>query len=249
MRLLVYGINTIKEAALSGALGRFVYVSRKKLEKGSIDKKLLEILKKKNISLQPKNDPDFIREFGKDAYIKGIAAIADYSEASYEDIVKVNDKKPFYLILDEITDPQNFGAIIRTADCVGVTGIIVPKSNSINITPSVANVSQGAVFYTPVSTVVNISRTIDDLKKRGVWVFGLSNEGRDDIYSMDFDIPVALVVGSEGKGLRRLTSSKCEKILKIPMTGRVNSLNASVSFAVAAYEVLRQRLAKHPSFL
>lgn len=242
MQLTIYGANTIKEAVLSGKLRNTVYLSEKKWKNGLIDKNFLKLIKTKNIKIEIKNDNIFIKEFGKEAFIKGMAATAYYNEKQYEELFENKDKQlPFYLILDEVTDPQNLGSIIRTANCSGISGIIVPKSNSIFITSSVAQVSQGALFYVDVVKVTNIARVIDDLKKRGVWVIGMSNDSKDDIYSMDYNIPLAIVIGSEGKGLRSLTISKCEKILKIPMVGNVNSLNTSISFAVMAYEVFRQR--------
>lgn len=242
VQLTIYGTNTIKEAVLSGKLRKTVYASEKKWKNGLIDKDLLKLIKAKSVKIEIKNDNIFIKEFGKEAFIKGIAATVEYNEKQYEELVGSKDRRPpFYLILDEITDPQNLGSIIRTANCSGISGIIVPKSNSIFITSSVANVSQGALFYVDLVRVTNIARVIDDLKKRGVWVIGLSADSEDDIYSMDYNIPLAVVIGSEGKGLRRLTISKCESILKIPMVGNVNSLNAGISFAVMAYEVLRQR--------
>lgn len=243
MQLTIYGANTIKEAVLSGKLRKTVYVSEKKWKNGLIDKDFLKLIKAKNIKIEIKNDNIFIKEFGRESFIKGMAAAVEYDEKQYEELFEKRGKQlPFYLILDEVTDPQNLGSIIRTANCSGISGIIVPKSNSIFITSSVANVSQGALFYVDVVRVTNIARTIDDLKKRGIWVVGLSNDSKDDIYSIDYNIPLAIVIGSEGRGLRRLTTSKCENILKIPMVGNVNSLNAGVSFAVMAYEVLRQRI-------
>ncbi len=249
MNLIIYGVNTLKEAVFSGNLkmGDRVYLSEKKLKNGIIDKNLIKLFEEKNINVLTKNDGAFIKDFGREALIKGIAANVEYREKSYEELTgKANADNfpsvmPVYLILDEITDPQNLGSIIRTANCAGISGIIVPKSNSVFITSSAAHVSQGAVFYVDTVRVANISRTIEDLKKRGIWVIGLSNEAEDDIYGMDYDVPLAIVVGSEGKGLRRLTAEKCEKVLKIPMAGSINSLNASVSFAVTAYEILRQR--------
>ena len=246
MRLTVYGTNTVREAVLSGNVkkGGTVFVSEKKWKSGIIDKNLTELLKEKNINITAKNDGAFINEYGKEALIKGIAVNVEYIEKDYEDLFDKAGKNnyiPLYLILDEITDPQNLGSIIRTASGAGVSGIIMPKSNAVFITPSVAYVSQGALFYVDSVRVVNISRTIVDLKKRGIWVAGLSGEADDTIYDMDFNVPLAVVVGSEGKGLRRLTAENCDKILKIPMEAGVNSLNASISFAVAAYEILRQR--------
>ena len=261
MQLIVYGTNTLREAILSGNLkkGNRVYVSEKKWKTGTVDKSLTLLCKDKNIVLQAKNDGVFMKDYGKEAFAKGIASAVEYNEKTYEDLfsgVKANKRQavndrapssetgaafPFYLILDEITDPQNFGSIIRTASCVGVSGIITPRSNSVFITPSVAYVSQGALFYVDAVRVPNISRVIEDLKKRGVWVAGLSSDAPDTIYGMDFNVPLAVVVGSEGNGLRRLTVEKCDRVLKIPMSGDITSLNASVSFAVAAYEVVRQR--------
>jgi 23S rRNA (guanosine2251-2'-O)-methyltransferase len=252
MKLIIYGTNTIKEAIISGNLTKDVYISEKKHKGGSIDKDLIKLIKSKNIKINIKNDQFFLKEFGNEASLKGIAAGIDYKEKSYEELILSSDethshkskglhKFPFYILLDCVTDPHNLGSIVRTANCVGANGIIVPKSNSAYITPSVANVSQGAIFYTDVVRVINISRTIDNFKKQNIWVIGLSNEAKEDIYSMDYNIPIAIVIGSEGKGLRRLTMERCEKVLKIPMLGNINSLNASASFAVIAYEILRQR--------
>ena len=246
MRLTVYGANTVREAILSGNIknGGNVSVSEKKWKSGTIDKNLVGLLKEKNINIIVKNDAAFINEYGKEAFIKGIAVNVEYMEKDYEDLFDKaggDNYMPLYLILDEITDPQNLGSMIRTASGAGGSGIIMPKSNSVFITPSVAYVSQGALFYVDSVRVANISRTIDDLKKRGIWVVGLSGEADETIYDMDFNVPLAIVVGSEGRGLRRLTAANCEKVLKIPMEAGVNSLNASISFAVAAYEILRQR--------
>jgi len=250
MQITIYGTNTVKEAALSGNLksGGKVYASEKKWKNGTIDKSLIGLLKEKNIGIITKNDSTFINDYGREAYIKGIAVNIDYKEKDYDGLFRdaggnasKDNGMPLYLILDEITDPQNLGSIIRTANCAGISGIIVPKSNSVFITSSAAYVSQGALFYLDVVRVANISRTIEDLKKRGVWVAGLSNEAKETIYDMDYNVPLAIVVGSEGKGLRRLTVENCEKLLKIPMAGNVTSLNASVSFAVTAYEIMRQR--------
>ena len=248
MRLTVYGTNTIKEAVLSGNVKKSgsVFVSEKKWKSKSLDKNLIKLLKEKNIAVLAKNENAFIKEYGKEALVKGIAVNIEYIEKDYEDLFDntntgKNNYMPLYLILDEITDPQNLGSIIRTANGADVSGIIMPRSNSVFITSSVAYVSQGALFYVDVVRVTNISRTIDDLKKRGIWAIGLSGEADDTIYDMDFNVPLAIVVGSEGYGLRRLTAENCDRILRIPMEAGVNSLNASISFAVAAYEILRQR--------
>ena len=243
MELRIYGVNTIKEAINSGSVVSDIFISEKKHKNGHIDNDLFRLIKERNLKLTIKNEQFFQKEFGKDALVKGIAAITDYEEKFFEDVIAKNTGKSnvFYVILDDMNDPQNLGSIIRTANCAGADCIILPKSNSVFITSSVANVSQGAVFYSDVVRVPNIARAIEDLKDMGIWVVGLSSDAEDDIYSFKFDIPVAIVIGSEGKGLRRLTQERCEKILSIPMKGNINSLNASVSFAISAYEIFRQR--------
>ncbi len=254
MRLVIYGTNTIREAVLSGNLSACIYINEKKRRSRFINKDFTQLLKSKNIKICVKDDAYFLKEFGREAFIKGIAAVLDYREKEFEEIFAYTTynkpdtadlkKNPFYLLLDGVTDPQNLGSIARTANCAGVKAILIPKANSVYITSAVANVSQGAIFYTDIVRVVNIARTIDLLKKAGIWVIGLSNEAEEDIYGVDYNIPLAIVVGSEGKGLRRLTGEKCEKIVKIPMLGEINSLNASVSFGIIAYEILRQRVFK-----
>ena len=251
MKLIVYGVNTVREAVISGSIkkGGSIFIAEKKHKTVAADKSFINLAKDKNITIYSKKDAVFLQEFGREAFAKGIAANAEYIEADYEDLLNKSGKNaamPFYLILDEITDPQNLGSIIRTANGAGVSGIIIPKANSVGITSSAAYVSQGALFYVTVVRVVNISRTIADLKKRGIWVAGLSGDAANTIYGIDFNLPLALVIGSEGSGLRRLTAENCDSILKIPMERGVNSLNASVSFAVAAYEVVRQRKYRKP---
>ncbi len=243
MELKIYGTNTIKEAINSGNLASDIFISEKKHKNGHIDNVLFRLIKEHELNMTVKNEQFFMKEFGNEALIKGLAAVANYKEIFFEDVIAKNAGKVnvFYVILDDINDPQNLGSIIRTANCAGADCIILPKSNSVFITSAVANVSQGAVFYSDVVRVPNIARTIENLKALGIWVIGLSGEAEEDIYSFKFDIPVAIVVGSEGKGLRRLTQERCEKILSIPMAGNITSLNASVSFAVSAYEIFRQR--------
>lgn len=250
MRLLIYGNNTVREALLSGNIkkGGRIYVSGKN-GNGIQDEKIKRLCENLNVSIETRSEAVFIKDYGKEAFAKGIAAVIEYREKVYEDLFERNEsmpepavgRKPFFLILDEVTDPQNLGSIIRTASCTGISGIIVPKSNSAFITSSAAYVSQGGLFYVDVVRVPNIARAIEDMKKRGIWVSGLSAQASETIYDMDFNVPAAIAVGSEGKGLRRLTSEKCDRLLKIPMSGNITSLNASVSFAIAVYEAVRQR--------
>lgn len=159
------------------------------------------------------------------------------------DVAKSRNEQPFIIICDEIEDPHNLGAIIRTAEACGVHGIIIPKRRSASLNATVAKSASGALEYMKVARVTNIANTIDFLKKEGVWVFGADMDGED--YSLvDFDIPCAIVIGNEGKGIGALTAKKCDKIVSLPMCGKINSLNASVAAGVLMYEALRKRRAK-----
>ena len=150
------------------------------------------------------------------------------------------NEKPFIIVCDEIEDPHNLGAIIRTAEACGVHGVIIPKRRSASLNATVAKAACGALEYMPVARVTNIANTIDSLKSRGVWVFGADMDG-DDYTKTDFDLPCALVIGNEGKGIGELTAKKCDAIISLPMYGKINSLNASVAAGVLMYEVVRRR--------
>ncbi|MBR2516596.1 23S rRNA (guanosine(2251)-2'-O)-methyltransferase RlmB [Geobacillus sp. FSL K6-0789] len=151
------------------------------------------------------------------------------------------EEAPFFLILDEIEDPHNLGAIMRTADAVGAHGLIIPKRRSVGLTPTVAKASTGAIEHVPVARVTNLARTIDELKERGVWVAGTDADAKDDYRFLDGTMPLALVIGSEGKGISRLVREKCDFLFRLPMRGHVTSLNASVAASLLMYEVYRKR--------
>ncbi|GIP30606.1 putative TrmH family tRNA/rRNA methyltransferase YacO [Paenibacillus sp. J23TS9] len=174
-----------------------------------------------------------------------VAQVAPYAYAEVEDILKVAEDKgepPFILLLDEIEDPHNLGSILRTADCTGVHGVIVPKRRSAQVTATVSKTSAGAAEYVPVARVTNLGQTIDSLKEKGVWVVGTDVSAVAGIYETNvFDGPVAIVIGNEGKGMGRLIREKCDVLIKLPMNGQINSLNASVAAGVVMYEVLRRR--------
>ena len=153
---------------------------------------------------------------------------------------KARNEKPFIIICDEIEDPHNLGAIIRTAEASGVHGIIIPKRRSASLNATVAKSASGALEYMKVARVTNIANTIDYLKENGVWVFGADMDGND--YTLtDFDMPCAIVIGNEGKGIGTLTAKKCDGIISLPMCGKINSLNASVAAGILMYEVVRKR--------
>lgn len=169
-------------------------------------------------------------------------AVKEYVEV--DDILRIAHEKgqpPFIVILDEITDPHNFGAILRTANAVGVHGVIIPKRRAIGLTSAVSKASAGAVEYVPVSRVTNISQTIEYLKKNNVWVVGTDATGDKAFYESDLKGPIALVVGSEGEGMGKLIRDKCDFVVNIPMLGEISSLNASVAGAIVMYEILKQR--------
>lgn len=175
---------------------------------------------------------------------QGVAVMfASQEYATVEDmfaLAETRGEKPFLIICDEIEDPHNLGAIIRTAEATGVHGVIIPERRSASLNATVAKAACGALEYVPVARVTNIANTIDALKQRGVWVFGADMDG-DDYTRTDFDTPCALVIGNEGKGIGALTAKKCDAVISLPMCGKINSLNASVAAGILMYEVVRSR--------
>ena len=172
-----------------------------------------------------------------------IAVVSEHEYAEVDDILRSaaeKGEKPFIIILDNITDPHNLGAVIRTAECAGAHGVIIPKRRSVGLTAVVGKTSAGALEYMPVARVTNIARTIEELKKQGVWVACADMDG-EDYYDASLDGAIALVIGSEGEGVGRLVKEKCDFTVSIPMYGKISSLNASVAGALLMYEVVRQR--------
>ena len=172
-----------------------------------------------------------------------IAMAAAYEYAEVEDILQKSKDKgeaPFIFILDNIEDPHNLGAIIRTANLAGAHGVIIPKNRAVGLTATVARTSAGALNYTPVARVTNISKTIEELKKEGLW-FVCADMGGETMYKLNLTGPIGLVIGNEGEGVSRLVREKCDFVASIPMKGDIDSLNASVAAGVLAYEIVRQR--------
>lgn len=155
-----------------------------------------------------------------------------------------HDENPFLLVLDCVQDPHNLGAIMRTADGAGVTAVIAPKDKSVGITETVRRVSVGAADVVPFFRVTNLARTMKKLQDAGIWLIGTSDAGEAGLYESNLTGPVGIVIGAEGSGMRRLTEENCDFLIKIPMAGRVECLNASVATAVCLYEVVRQRIAQ-----
>lgn len=175
---------------------------------------------------------------------QGVIAVAACKEyAKLEDLFALAEErgeKPFFIICDELEDPHNLGAILRTAEAAGAHGVIVPQRRSVGLTSTVYKASAGAVEYVPVARVTNVTETIKELKKRGIWVYGLDMDG-ETWCRTDLRDAMALVVGSEGRGISRLVKEQCDFILSMPMAGKINSLNASVATGIVLYEVARQR--------
>jgi len=174
-----------------------------------------------------------------------IAIVTPYKYFAVEDILKeaeVRGEKPFIVILDEIEDPHNLGSIIRTAEVCGVHGIIIPKRRNVGVTPTVYKSSAGAIEHMKLAKVTNINAAIDSLKEKGIWVYGADMDGENYCFDTDFTGGCALVVGSEGRGISKLTKEKCDVLVKIPMMGKITSLNASVAGGIMMYEVLKQKI-------
>ena len=175
-----------------------------------------------------------------------IAQVAAYDYSTVDEILARAEEKgeaPFLIILDNVEDPHNLGAIIRTANLAGAHGVIIPKRRAVGLTSTVAKTSAGAINYTPVAKVTNIVRTIEELKEKGIW-FVCADMGGETMYDLDLTGPMGLVIGNEGEGVSRLVREACDFTASIPMKGDIDSLNASVAAGVLAYEILRQRLAK-----
>ncbi len=177
---------------------------------------------------------------------QGVIALAAAREyATIDDILETaaqRSEAPLLVICDELTDPHNLGAILRSAECAGAHGVIIPKRRSVGLTATVAKASAGAIEYMKVAKVSNINNTIAALKEKGVWIFGTAAEGSVPMYQADLTVPAAIVIGSEGEGMSQLVRKNCDMLVHIPMKGQISSLNASAAAAILLYEALRQRL-------
>lgn len=172
-----------------------------------------------------------------------LAAMREYvSVQSLLDAAAEKGEAPLLVVCDEISDPHNLGAILRTAECAGAHGVIIPKRRSAGLTAIVGKTSAGAVSYMPVARVSNLPATLEELKKKGVWVYGTAAEGTTSLYDADLKGPAAIVIGSEGSGMGRLVREKCDFLVSIPMKGHISSLNASAAAAILLYEAVRRRM-------
>ena len=241
---MIEGRNAVLEAFRSGKTVDRLYVLD-----GCQDGPVLTIKReaKKQDTIIKYVDKDRLDQMSQTGHHQGVIAVSaayDYSEM--EDIFANAEKKgeaPFIIILDGIEDPHNLGAIIRTANLVGAHGVIIPKNRAVGLTATVARTSAGALNYTPVVKVTNLSKTIEELKERGLWFVCADMEG-EVMYDLNLTGPIGLVIGNEGEGVSRLVKEKCDFVAKIPMKGDIDSLNASVAMGVLSFEIARQRLKK-----
>ncbi|MDO4261056.1 MAG: 23S rRNA (guanosine(2251)-2'-O)-methyltransferase RlmB [Eubacteriales bacterium] len=241
--MTIEGRNAVLEAFRSGKTIDRLYVL-KGCQDGPVNSILREARKSDTlVSFVAKERLDQMSETGKHQGV--IASAAAYSYAEVEDMLKLAEEKgepPFLILLDDIEDPHNLGAIIRTANLAGAHGVIIPKRRAAGLTATVARTSAGALNYTPVAKVTNLGNTIEELKKQGLW-FVCADMGGTTMYDLDLKGPIGLVVGNEGDGVSRLIREKCDYVASIPMKGEIDSLNASVAAGVLAYEIVRQRMA------
>lgn len=242
---LIIGRNAVIEALKSDRTIECVYVSKGDLE-GSI-KVALGLAKDRGVVIK-EADRRKLDTMCDGLNHQGIVArVTPFKYCEVNDILedaKRKEQQTFIVILDEIEDPHNLGSIIRTAELCGVHGIIIPKRRNVGVTSTVYKCSAGAIEHMKIAKVTNINATIDMLKEQGIWIYGADIDGKDYSYNTDFSGPCALIIGSEGKGISSLTLKKCDLLVKIPMIGKINSLNASVAGGIMMYEVLKGRLTK-----
>ncbi len=238
----IEGRNAVTEAFRSGKpIDRLFVLDG--CQDGPI-KTILREAKKQNTLVQFVNKErlDHMSETGKHQGVVAYAAAYEYADVSdILEAARAKNEPPFIFLLDEIEDPHNLGAIIRTANLAGAHGVIIPKRRAAGLTAVVARTSAGALNYTPVAKVTNLANTIEDLKKEGMW-FVCADMGGQTMYDLNLTGPIGLVIGNEGQGVSRLVREKCDMIASIPMKGDIDSLNASVAAGVLAYEIVRQRL-------
>ena len=239
---LIEGRNAVADALRAGRIIDKLYVAR-----GDTDRTLSRIAAKARergivVTESDRRKLDAMSVTHAHQGVIAQAAVREYCQI--DDILALAAERgedPFVVVCDEISDPHNLGAILRTAECAGAHGVIIPKRRSAGLTAIVAKTSAGAVSYVPVARVANLPAVLKELKKQGVWVFGTAAEGSTKLYDADLKGPAAIVIGSEGDGMSRLVAENCDFLVSIPMRGRISSLNASAAAAILLYEAVRQR--------
>lgn len=242
----VYGVHAV--SALLANPHRVIKVLFVNQER--VDKRLQDVLDKaeklkisiEKLSTQKMNQR--FAEFTHQGVVASASSLPDYGEPDLISLLESSKKPGLILILDGVTDPHNLGACLRSADATGVDFVVIPKDKSASITPVVSKVACGAAESVPVVRVTNLARAMDLLKEQGVWIYGAAGEATSSLYQMDCSGTIAIAMGAEGEGLRRLTRDSCDGLFSLPMLGSVDSLNVSVATGVSLYEVVRQRSAQ-----
>ena len=239
---LIEGRNAVTEALKSGRT-----INKLFLADGDVDKTLgrLAAQAKDAGAVVVRIDRRKLNEMSPTGAHQGIiASVAAHEYATIEDMLALAEERgeaPLLVICDELSDPHNLGAILRTAECAGAHGVIIPKRRSVGLTAVVSKASAGAIEYMPVARVPNLAATMRDLKQRGIWIYGTAAEGASELHRTDLTGPAAIVIGNEGVGMSRIVAENCDFKVSIPMKGRISSLNASAAAAILLYEALRQR--------
>ncbi|MCE5222478.1 MAG: 23S rRNA (guanosine(2251)-2'-O)-methyltransferase RlmB [Clostridium sp.] len=240
---IVIGRNAVIETLKGDRTIETLYISNNKLE-GSINT-IVGLAKEKRVLIKEVDKRKLDSMCNGGTHQGVIAKVTPYKYSEISDILALAEERgesPFIVILDEVEDPHNLGSIVRTAELFGVHGIIIPKRRSASVSTTVYKASVGAIEHVKIAKVTNLNATIEDLKQKGVWVYGADIRAEEYSYQVDFSGPCAVVIGNEGRGISKLTVQKCDKLIKIPMVGEINSLNASVAGGIIMYEVLKGRL-------
>ena len=239
---MIEGRNAVTEAIRSGRTINKVF-----LADGDTDRALgrLAAMAKDAGAVVVRIDRRKLNEMSPTGAHQGIiASVAAHEYATIDELLAAAESRgeaPLLVVCDELSDPHNLGAILRTAECAGAHGVIIPKRRSVGLTAVVGKASAGAIEYMPVARVSNIAATLRELKQRGVWIFGTAAEGATALYEADLTLPAAVVIGNEGVGMSRIVAEQCDFKVSIPMKGRISSLNASAAAAILLYEAVRQR--------
>jgi 23S rRNA (guanosine2251-2'-O)-methyltransferase len=239
---IIYGKNPVIEALEAGQSINKIYLFSG--PKNPVDKEIIQLARQNGIPVREVDRKKLIELAGQEKTQGVVAILTEIGYSTIEDIFNQATQRqeaPLIAILDEIQDPHNFGAIIRSAEAFGFHGIIFPKDRSVGITDTVAKTSAGSVFHIPIVRVQNLARWMKELKNQNVWIAGADQQAETSLFEADLNRPLAVVIGSEGKGTRRLVKESCDFLVRIPMVGKINSLNASVAAALIFCEARKQR--------
>ena len=242
MPKLIYGRNPIRERLRAGLPIENILIAED--THSPVVQEITHLARERRITVQRLPRKLLTQKVRHQHHQGVIAVIAESAYAGISDILNVakqRNEPPLVALLDSIQDPHNFGAVIRSADGAGVHGIVIPKNHTVGLTPAVQKASAGATAYVPIAQVTNLARIMEELKQAGLWLVGTHQDAEQTIYEADLTGPLGIVLGSEGKGMRRLVREKCDFLVRVPMYGKVESLNVSVTAALIFYEVRRRR--------